>query len=81
MFANTIARTAEDIIQDCLGRGLVVKSESQVKKRPGGRHWHLGYPSRTGVLELTEVGDEVSLKVADNRDGGWATALAQELAR
>jgi hypothetical protein len=35
----------------------------------------------TGVLEVTDLGDSVVLKVASNRDGGWAAALANELDR
>ena len=81
MIELTVECRAEDVLQECLGRGMVVKLEGTVKKHPGGRHWHLGFLRRAGVLEMTELGGQVSLKVADNRDGGWATELAQELAR
>ena len=72
-------RTAKEILLDCAKRGLVVKLDTPNTKPPG-RHWHLGFPKRPGVLEMTEAGGEVTLKVADNRDGGWAMDLARELA-
>ena len=72
-------RTARDILLDCAKRGLVVKLDTPNTKPPG-RHWHLGFLKRPGVLEMTEAAGEVTLKVADNRDGGWASALARELA-
>jgi hypothetical protein len=49
--------------------------------RPGSRHWHLQRPGRSGTLELTDWRGETRLKVAANRDGGWATELARELAQ
>ena len=81
MIEVTVDRSAADVLEDCFRRGLVVKLEQPVRNKPGARHWHLGYPRRTGVLEMTDVDGRVSLKVADNRDGGWATELARELAR
>lgn len=80
MFKIEVSRSAQDILKECASRGLVVKLDTVVVKKPGGRHWHLGYPKRAGTLEVTDAGGEVSLKVAMNRDGGWATALALELA-
>ena len=80
MFEMTVAWTSKDLLAECAARGLVVKLDTVVAKKPGGRHWHVGYPKRSGTLEITDTGREVSLKVATNRDGGWATALALELA-
>jgi hypothetical protein len=80
MLDLTVQRSAQEILRQCRDRGLEVKLDTFDKAR-GGRHWHLGYPGRPGVLELTDLGDHASLKVADRRDGGWATALARELAR
>ena len=80
MFEVTVSWTAEELLAECAARGLVVKLDTVVRTKPGGRHWHLAYPKRSGTLEVTDTGREVSLKVATNRDGGWATDLAMELA-
>lgn len=81
MFEISVNRTARDILRECKKRGLIIKLDTVVMKKPGGRHWHLGFPNQPGVLELTDAPDAVSLKVASNRDGGWATALAKKLAK
>lgn len=73
-------RTAKDILAACKKRGLVVKLDTVERKRMA-RHWHLGFEKQPGVLEVTDLGDSVVLKVASNRDGGWAESLARELAR
>jgi hypothetical protein len=80
MFEVTVPSTASEIIRECRRRGLVVKLDTFEKKR-GGRHWHLGFDGQPGVLEITDLGAETVLKVASNRDGGWATALARDLAK
>jgi hypothetical protein len=73
-------RMARDILADCARRGLVIKLDTIERKRMA-RHWHLGFAKQPGVLEVTDLGDGVLLKVASNRDGGWARSLARELAR
>ena len=80
MFRLTVGRSAEEILDECRRRGLVIKLDTVVKTPPGGRHWHLGFPGLPGVLEVTDTGLEVSLKVAANRDGGWARDLARVIA-
>ena len=80
MFEVTVARTAEAVLKECQRRGLVVKLDTFERKRMA-RHWHLGFEKQPGVLEVTDLGDAVLLKVASNRDGGWATAFARELAK
>ena len=80
MLEITVSRSAEGLLNECASRGLVVKLDTVVKKKPGGRHWHLGYPGRPGVLEMTDSAGQVSLRVLPTRDGGWAAALALELA-
>ena len=72
--------TADDVLDECRRRGLVVRSERELARQPGSRHWHLRIPGRKGTLELSETHDRVWLKVHPLRDGGWASALAQELA-
>ena len=80
MIEITTSRASADILAECEERGLKIKLDTIVRTKPGGRHWHLGFPKQPGVLELTDAPDGVTLKVASNRDGGWATALARELA-
>ncbi len=75
-----VNRKARAILAECAKRGLVVKLDTLERKRMA-RHWHLGFEKQPGVLELTDLGETVVLKVASNRDGGWATALAHELAK
>jgi hypothetical protein len=71
--------TVDEALAECRQRGLVVRSERGLAGRAGSRHWHLGFPGRTGTLELSEWQNRVWVKVHPRRDGGWATALAQEL--
>ena len=68
MLVVNVKRSADPLLRDLARRGPVV------------RHWHLGYEKQSGVLEVTDLGDTCELEVAANRDGGWATALVQELA-
>lgn len=72
--------TAAQALDECRRRGLVVRSERRLAGSGGGRHWHLGLPGRAGTLELSETQDRVWLKVHPLRDGGWAGALAREIA-
>lgn len=67
-------------MSECAQRGLVVRSERELAERPGSHHWHLGFPDRAGTIELSEWQNRVWVKVHLRRDGGWATALAHELA-
>ena len=70
---------AEEVLQECERRGLVVRSERELGSCRGGRHWHLHIPGRPGTLEMNECRGRLSLKVHPKRDGGWATTLAAEL--
>ncbi|HST26113.1 MAG TPA: hypothetical protein VLJ76_08980 [Gaiellaceae bacterium] len=72
--------TAEEALEECRRRGLVVESERALAGRPGSRHWHLRIPGRPGTLELNEWQDRVWVKVHPRREGDWAPALARELA-
>lgn len=72
--------SAAQALEECRRRGLVVRSERELAGRAGSRHWHLGKPAEKGTLELNEWQDRVWVKVHPLRDGGWATALAHELA-
>ena len=79
MLVVNVKRSADPLLRDLARRGLVVKLETTDAERTA-RHWHLGDEKRSGVLDVTDLGDTCELGVAANRDGGWATALFQELA-
>jgi len=79
MFKVNVAQPADALLHDLEGRGLIVKME-RFDAKLGARHWHLGFAKRSGTLEVTDLGDECELRVASGRDGGWANALAEELA-
>jgi hypothetical protein len=76
----SVQRSADSLLRELDDRGLVVKLETFDKKRKA-RHWHVGFDKKPGVLEITDLGDTCLLNVASNRDGGWAGALAHELAK
>lgn len=80
MIELDVGMTAGEVLAECRRRGLVVRGERRLAGSRGGRHWHLGFPGRAGTLELSESGDRVWLKVHPLRDGGWATAMAGDLA-
>jgi hypothetical protein len=71
---------AEQALEECRSRGLVVRSERELAGCADSRHWHLGIPGRSGTLELSEWQDRVWVKVHPLRDGGWAESLARQLA-
>ena len=79
MLELDLTLTAEQALEECRGRGLVVRSERELAGRSGSHHWHLRMPGRAGTLELNEWQDRVWVKVHPLRDGGWAVALAREL--
>jgi hypothetical protein len=70
---------ADQVLDECRRRGLVVRSERELAGRTGSRHWHLRMPGRPGTLELSEWQNRVWVKVHPLRDGGWATDLARDL--
>lgn len=79
MLKVTVQRSADALLRDLEGRGLIVKLE-RFDVKLGARHWHLGFAKKPGTLEVTDLGDVCELRVASKRDGGWANALAEELA-
>ena len=72
--------TAEQALEECAGRGLIVQSERELAGRAGSHHWHLRLPDRPGTLELNEWRSRVWVKVHPLREGDWAAAFAYELA-
>jgi hypothetical protein len=75
-----VNRSADSLLRELERRGLVVRLETVDAKRKAP-HWLSASPNSPGVLEVTDLGDSCELKVAANRDGGWAEALACELAK
>ena len=61
---------ASRALAECGERGLIVRSERELARRAGSRHWHLGFPGRPGTLELNEWQGRVWVKVHSLRDGG-----------
>jgi hypothetical protein len=72
--------TAEEALVACRERGVVVRTERELAGYPDSHHWHLGFPSQPGTLELSELHGRVWVQVHPRRDAGWATGLARELA-
>jgi hypothetical protein len=70
----------EQALQECLRRGLEVRSERELARRPGSRHYHLSFPDRPGTLELNELDGRVWFSVNERRDCGWASGLARDIA-
>jgi len=71
----------DTLLACCARRGLAIKRVGMLKTRPDSRHWHLTLRGRPGTIEVTDAGGGVALKVAANRDAGWAMALAKRLDR
>jgi hypothetical protein len=55
--------TAEEALVACRERGVVVRSERELTGHPGSHHWHLGFPSQPGTLELSELHGQVWVQV------------------
>jgi hypothetical protein len=72
--------SCEQTLAACLRRGLVVRTDHEIARRPGSRHLHLAYPDRSGTLELSEDGGSTWFSVNERRDCGWVTAFAREVA-
>jgi hypothetical protein len=75
-----LALSADEALEECRRRGLVVASERPLAGVPNSRHWHLRFPDRPGTLELSEAGGRVWVNVHPRRAGDWAPAFARELA-
>lgn len=78
MIKVTVARPADELLRELRRRSLIVKLET-IDKRRNARHWHLGFEKVPGVLEVADLNSMSELKVAANRDGGWAAAVVNEL--
>ena len=67
-------------LDECLRRGLVVRSDRELAGRPGSRHCHMGFPGKPGTLELSEWQGDVWFSVNERRDCGWVSELARDIA-
>lgn len=70
----------EQALEECRRRGLQVRSARELAGRSGSHHYHLGFPGRSGTLELSEWQGEVWFSVNERRDCGWVTEFAQAVA-
>jgi hypothetical protein len=75
----SVAADGDQALDECLRRGLVVRSERQLAGRPGSRHYHLSLPGKPGTLELTESQGSVWFSVNERRDCGWVSDFAREV--
>jgi hypothetical protein len=55
-----LSLSADEALEACRRRGIVVRSERELACRAGGRHWHLHAPGRRGTLELSEAARELA---------------------
>lgn len=72
--------SVEDALNECLRRGLEIRSERPLAGRAGSRHYHLGFPGRPGTLELSEWQGGVWFSVNERRDCGWVSDFARTTA-
>ena len=70
----------EQALAECLRQGLEIRSEHEIARRPGSRHYHLGFPGRRGTLELSEWRGTVWFSVNERRDCGWVSQFARTTA-
>jgi hypothetical protein len=80
MIEVQVSVSGDQALQECLRRGLVVRSERELGGRPGSRHYHLAFPGRQGTLELSEWQGKVWFSVNERRDCGWVSGLAHDIA-
>jgi hypothetical protein len=75
-----VQASCEQTLAACLSRGLVVRTDHEIARRPGSRHLHLAHPDRPGTLELSEDRGSTWFSVNERRDCGWVTDFAREFA-
>jgi hypothetical protein len=80
MIEVPVPASCEQTLAACLSRGLVIRSDHPIARRPGSRHLHLAYPDRPGTLELSEDEGSTWFSINERRDCGWVTDFAREVA-
>jgi hypothetical protein len=76
----SVTASLEQVLAECQRHGLVIRSQRELSGRPGCLHYHLGRSDRPGTLELNAWQDQVWFSIHENRDCGWASALARRIA-
>jgi hypothetical protein len=70
----------QQALQECLRRGLVVRTERELGGHPGSSHYHLAHPDKPGTLELSEWQGRAWFSVNERRDCGWVSGPARDIA-
>jgi hypothetical protein len=80
MIEVPLSADVDQALQECLGRGLVVRSQRELGARPGSQHYHLAFPDKPGTLELSAWQGTVWFSVSERRDCGWVSQYARDIA-
>lgn len=72
--------SVEATLEECLRRGLQIRSARELGGSAGSHHYHLCLPSRSGTLELSESQGQVWFSINERRDCGWVTDFARSVA-
>lgn len=80
MIEVPVAGSIERALDECLRRGLGVRSERELAGRSGSHHYHLAFRGKPGTLELSELQGRVWFSVNERRDCGWVSEFAHEIA-
>ena len=80
MIEVPVPASVEQALDECLRRGLEIRSERELARRPGSLHYHLAFPGKPGTLELSEWRGEVWFSVNERRDCGWVSEFAHSTA-
>ncbi len=80
MIEMPVTGSVEQALDECSRRGLAVRSERELARRPGSQHYHLALPGKPGTLELSGWQGNVWFSVHERRDCGWVSQFAREIA-
>ena len=81
MIEMTVPASVERTLDECLRRGLEVRSQRELAGRPGSHHYHLAIAGKPGTLELSEWQGDVWFSVNERRDCGWVSDFARATAQ
>jgi hypothetical protein len=79
LFRADLKLPADEVLAECLRRGLMIRNQRELAGKPGSRHWHLRRIGGPGTLELNDWNGVVWVTVHPLRDGGWARDFARDL--
>jgi hypothetical protein len=80
MIEVQVSASGDQALDECMRRGLIVRSERELGGRPGSHHYHLAFPDKPGMLELNEWQGKVWFSANERRDCGWVSGLARDIA-